>query len=282
LKSWLPVRAADSNKGNFGHVGVVAGSAPYAGAAILVARGALRAGCGLVTIFCTAELNPIFKIALPEATSVIVPSASEAYLDGTSATAIMDHAERLSVLAVGPGLGSDAPQHALLRYLLHTCKRPMVLDADAITLLSKDATLLPRLKVLRDCVLTPHPGEMGRLLGRPAAEVQAGRHGALAEAVQRTGVAVVLKGASTLIGKPDGQTWTIRGGTSALAKGGTGDVLTGVIASLMAQGLPGWQAAVVAASAHMQAGIACAGEHGERGVLASEVADYVPRILDRW
>lgn len=282
LKSWLPARAADSNKGNFGHVGVVAGSAPYAGAAILVARGALRAGCGLVTIFCTAEINPIFKVALPEATSVIVPSQSGGFLDGTSASAITDHAERLSVLAVGPGLGTDQGQHALLRYLLQACKRPMVIDADAISLLAKDVALLLRLRVLRDCVLTPHPGEMGRLLGRSAGEVQAGRNGALAEAVQRTGVTVALKGASTLIGKPDGQTWMIRGGTSALAKGGTGDVLTGVIASLMAQGLAGWQAALIAASAHVQAGIACARDHGERGVLASEVADYIPRIMDRW
>ncbi|MGI8907285.1 MAG: NAD(P)H-hydrate dehydratase [Candidatus Sumerlaeaceae bacterium] len=282
LRGWLPKRAIDSNKGTFGSVGVVAGSAQFAGAAILLARAALRAGCGLVTIFCPAELNAIYKVALPEATTWIVPSKDGQSLDSSSAESILEKAKQLSVLAMGPGLGTGDEQRELLIRVLGNCSKPVILDADAITLVAAHEELRGLLKRLPDCVLTPHPGEMGRLISKGAAEVQIDRVAAVDEATKQLGIAVLLKGAGTLLGRPDGQKWIVRGGTSALAKGGTGDVLSGVIASLVAQGMPCWQALVAAATAHVEAGVVCAEKSGERGVLAGEVADEIPRVFASW
>jgi hydroxyethylthiazole kinase-like uncharacterized protein yjeF len=277
LTSWLPPRPLTANKGTFGKVGIVAGSAPYAGAAILAARAALRAGAGLVYLFVNNYLNPIVKVALPEAVSVILPSSDPHRLDESSQWALLDAASPLDVLAVGMGLGTAVAQAELVRALVTNTTIPMVLDADALTCL---APALPPLR--ENIVITPHPGEMARLLHCTVAEVQRDRLATALRVASQTGATVLLKGADTLIARNDGQIWINPGGCAALAKGGTGDVLSGLIASLIGQGLEPWKAAVLGARLHLEAGRSCAERIGTRGVLASELADELPRVMAAW
>lgn len=278
LRSWVPARPLTANKGTFGKVGIVAGSAPYAGAAILSARAALRAGAGLVYLFATEYLNTIFKIALPEAVSVMVPSRDPHWLDESSFEPIRQRAADLDVVAVGMGLGTSASQRELVRALVTELELPVIVDADALTALASLGT--PQLRP--NVVLTPHPGEMARLLRWSVSQVQRDRISASLALSQLTQAQVLLKGADTIIVRHDGQVWINPGGCPALAKGGTGDVLSGVIAAFVAQGVEPWKAAVLAARLHLQAGQACADRNGEFGVFASEVADEIPRTLARW
>jgi ADP-dependent NAD(P)H-hydrate dehydratase / NAD(P)H-hydrate epimerase len=297
LASWLPERPSVSHKGTYGSVGFVAGSAPYAGAAILAARAALRAGCGLAYIFTTEELNPIYKAALPEAVTSIVPSKTGQWLDASSTEAILNAAQTMTVLAVGPGIGISHGHAEMVCDLVGGSKKGMVLDADALTCLCHPATLdmfpgekgrKPRgeqplhVNVLRgrgNIVLTPHPGEMARMTGATTKEVQSQRLTVAQGFADEYGTPLLLKGASTVIALPEGQAYINPGATSALAKGGSGDVLTGLIASLMAQGVEPGKAAILGAYVHLEAGRMCADRVGVRGVLAGEVADAIPLVM---
>lgn len=286
LATWIPRRPPVSHKGTFGSVGLVAGSAPYAGAAILAARAALRSGCGLVFIFTTAELNPIFKAALPEAVTRIVPARTGQWLDNTGTSEILKTAATMDVLAVGPGIGVGRDQAEMIGAILGGFDRPIVLDADALTCLtlpaSAEGTEPPRLDALRgrrNVVVTPHPGEMARMAGFSTQEVQARRIDVARGFADAYGVNVLLKGASTVIALAGGQTYINPGATSALAKGGTGDVLTGLIVGLIAQGMEPGKAAILGAHVHLEAARLCAGRTGERGVLAGEVSDAISPVM---
>lgn len=278
MANWLPERRLDSNKGTYGSVGLIGSAVSYAGATVLTARGALRAGCGLATIYSLAETNVIYKTALPEATSIILDGGKYGYYDiqaGKSfATGHTDH----TVLTMGPGLGLTPETKVFFRHVMSAWSEPLILDADALNILSEG--MLDCLAGREECLLTPHPGEMARLLGISIKEVQADRLTVVRNFALAHQVTVLLKGAGTLVARPNGQTWLVRGAEPALAKGGTGDVLTGVIASLYAQGMPLWQAAVLGASAHLAAGSRCSSQFGSRGVLASDVADAIPLVLD--
>jgi ADP-dependent NAD(P)H-hydrate dehydratase / NAD(P)H-hydrate epimerase len=277
LRTWLPARPPDANKGTFGKVGIVAGSVQFAGAGILAARAALRAGCGLVTIFASADVNAIYKSALPEAVTCLVPSRTGGRMDDTSADAIVEMAGGFDSLAIGPGLGTTDLQSELVVRVVTGFQRPIVLDADALTCLARGG--LSALRRRRDCVLTPHPGEMSRLSGRSVPEIQADRIGAARTFAAGHGVCLLLKGAGTVVARPSGEVTIVPGTCTALAKGGTGDVLTGMIASFAAQGMEVWKAAVLAAHLHLDAGRRCAQRIGERSVLAGEVADAVAASL---
>lgn len=279
LRKWLPGRPVESNKGTYGSVGVVAGSAPFAGAAILAAKAALRSGCGLAFIFTTAALNPVYKIALPEAVTSIVSSLSSTGLDASSASDVISASRKLTALLVGPGLGASLQQAELVKAVISGFPRPIVIDADALTSLAQSSQGLDVLRTHPDLVLTPHPGEMARLLGVTVNAVQQNRTATARDFAMKYSVVLLLKGASTLVARPDGQTFICPGGTSALAKSGTGDVLGGVITGFIAQGMEPWRAAVLGASVHLEAGRICAARLGERGVLAGEVADALPLAI---
>ncbi len=278
LASWLNPRPPDSNKGTYGNVGIIGSATAYAGATLLVARAALRTGCGLASIYTVAETNAIYKTALPEATSIILDGGKYGYFDEASGKHFAASRKDHTVLTMGPGLGTALETKQFLKKVLSVWSEPLVLDADALNILSDG--MLDLLKGREEVLLTPHPGEMARLTGLTVKQVQADRVGVVRTFAQTHQVTVLLKGAGTLVARPDGQTWLIPGAEPALAKGGTGDVLTGVIASLYAQGLPMWQAAVMGAFVHLAAGSRCAALFGSRGVLASEVADAIPLILD--
>ena len=279
LAEWLPKRPPDSNKGTFGNVGIIAGSAPYAGAAALVAKAALRSGCGLTTIFAPASLNSIYKILLPEAISHLVPSRSGERFDDTSTDEVLSAARKLRVLAVGPGLGTKPETRIFLEKLIFNYSGALILDADALNILSHGLVRL--LSGKSDCLITPHPGEMARLADKGVSEVQADRVGTAREFAQKHQVHLLLKGASTVVARPDGQVWIVPGSCPTLAKGGTGDVLTGHIASLVAQGMPVYKAAILGAQVHLNAGHLAARKFGKRGALASEVADCLSHALDQ-
>lgn len=274
---WIPPRPDNSNKGTFGHVGIIGSALEYAGATVMVARGALRSGCGLTTIYTLREANPIYKVALPEATSVILAGGQDWFAED-SAAGLEKQLKEHSVLVVGPGLGTNAGTEQFLERVLTLWKDRLVLDADALNIIAQGRLHL--LSGWGDCIVTPHPGEMGRLAGMTVAEVQADRAGVATQFARQHGVTVLLKGSGTVIARPDGQAWLVPGAEPALAKGGTGDVLSGVIAALVAQGMPTWQAGVLGATAHLQAGMNCAKRLGSRGVLATEIADEIPRVMD--
>ncbi len=258
----LPRRRLNAHKGDSGHVLVLGGDVGMAGAALLCARAALRAGAGLLSLGTRAAHAATLVAAQPECMVHAVEDASE--LEPLFA--------RATVIALGPGLGQGEWGHALFDQAL-AARRPCVLDADALNLLARG----PR--TCSNAVLTPHPGEAARLLGVSVAEVQRDRYAALAHLVQRYGCAVVLKGAGSLVGAPGELPRVIDAGNPGMAVGGMGDLLTGVIAALIAQGLDVFEAACLGALAHAAAGDVAAAK-GERGLLPSDLLKPLRRLLN--
>ncbi len=251
---WLGRRIRGAHKGLYGHVLAVGGDLGMGGAIQLVAAAALRCGAGLVSAATRAGSVVALNAAHPEVMAHVVDDAA----------ALAPLAERSSVLAIGSGLGRGAWGQALLEAGLAS-GRPCVIDADALNLLAEVPRELPS-----GCVLTPHPGEAARLLGRSVARVQADRFAAARKLAARLGAVVVLKGAGSLIAAPDGQVALCRWGNSGMASGGMGDALGGVIAALRAQGLSPWDAARLGVGMHARAGDLAAGAL-PRGLIASDL-----------
>jgi len=277
LSGLLPPRARDSHKGDYGHLLLVAGSPGKAGAAVLAARAAVRAGAGLVTaavpepILQIVHLGSIESMVLPLPVASAGPArdrgagdaggghgAGHVGGDGGGALAaaaverVLEAAAGKSALAVGPGLGQDAGTVAAIRRLAAAAELPLVLDADGINAFAGHPEELAARRA--PTVLTPHPGELGRLLGISTAEVQADRPAAARRAAAVTGAIVVLKGSLTLIAAPRGGLYVNPTGNPGMASGGTGDVLTGILGGLLAQRLEPLDAACLAVYLHGLAG----------------------------
>lgn len=249
----LGKRDRDGHKGTYGHVLVVGGAAGKSGAAAMAGLAALRAGAGLVTVACDDA-----RAMAPELMTAALASPP---LDGKQ------------VVAVGPGLGTSEAASEVLRRALST-DAVKLLDADALNLAATES--LP----LSGCILTPHPGEMSRLTGRATAEVQADRLGVARGFAQERACTVVLKGHRTLVAFPDGEVWINPTGNPGMATGGSGDILTGLIAGLVAQEPERWREAVVAAVwLHGRAGDHAASELGERCVIATDLLRCLPRAM---
>lgn len=259
---WLQPRPRHAHKGQHGHVLVIGGEQGYAGAARLAAEAALRSGAGLVSLATHTAHAPAMAAARPEIMAHGVEDIHQ----------LLPLLQRASVVAIGPGLGQGPWGQHMLGAVLES-RRPLVLDADALNLLA--------LEPLRHdaWVLTPHPGEAARLLGEDTAAVEADRFLALAGLQASFGGTVVLKGAGTLVLGPSGRTGLCAGGNPGMACGGMGDVLTGIIAGLMAQGLAPEAAAGLGVCLHAAAGDAAAAE-GERGMLASDLLPCLRRLLN--
>ncbi|MBS0192856.1 MAG: NAD(P)H-hydrate dehydratase [Proteobacteria bacterium] len=262
LVGWLPRRELDTNKGDFGHVLCVGGDHGMAGAVALAAEAALRCGAGLVSVATRADHVGALLARRPE----LMARAVEDAADFAAASA------RPGVLAVGPGLDDGDWGRALLALAL-TSGKPLVLDADALNRIAAAPRALP------DAVLTPHPGEAGRLLGIATAQVQADRFTAAERLAERYACAVVLKGAGSIIAASGVTPCVIDAGNPGMATGGMGDVLTGVIAALRAQGLSAFDAAACGTLLHAAAGDAAAGE-GMRGLLASDLFSHLRRLAN--
>ena len=273
----VPERALHAHKGTFGHSLVIAGSLGKTGAAQLCCLGGLRAGTGLVTLCVPYELNQIVQTGLWEAMTVPLQSAAQGILSIEDYTVIAEALNNKQAVTVGPGIGTADETAELVVRLYREVSIPMLIDADALNILARDISLLGKAAGPR--VLTPHPGEMARLTGLSTREIQADRLQVTREFAAEHQVHLVLKGAETVICRPDGHQAINPTGNPGMATGGMGDVLSGVIGGFMAQGLSAWQAACLGVYVHGLAADRLA-EEMSAGYLASEVADDVPYAIE--
>jgi len=283
LISGLSDRDREAHKGDFGRVLVVGGSRGMIGAPALAANAALRGGAGLVTMAVPEPIQLWAATLCPCATSIPLRVRPDGTLGPSAVQQVLDPAERSTVLAVGPGMGVSAGAAGVVRAVLER-DTPVVLDADGLNALAG----IDHWPAIRRCplVLTPHPGEFSRLTGRSVARIQSDREQAAADAVgewaESAGtdepLILVLKGAGTVV--TDGEAVYVNGtGNPGLASGGTGDVLTGLTASLIAQGLSLWDAACLGVHLHGLAGDLAADDLGEMSLTALDLIDYIPDAL---
>ncbi|MBU0514850.1 MAG: NAD(P)H-hydrate dehydratase, partial [Proteobacteria bacterium] len=233
-------------------------------------------GAGLVTVAGPATLNQYFEVKLTEVMTEPLAETAEGFLDEAAEDRIRDLLTERSALAWGPGLGTTPATAGLTRRLLSSIDRPAVIDADGLNHLVDHLPALRR--AAAPLVLTPHPGEAGRLLGATAREVQADRVAAVRSLSRTSGQVAVLKGARTLVAAPDGRLAVNPTGNAALASGGSGDVLTGMIGAFLAQGAEAFEAACLGVYGHGLAADLAADELGGRGVIAGDVAEFLPAV----
>ena len=277
VRARLPARPPDSHKGSYGRSLVVAGSVGFTGAAALAALGALRTGAGLVTLCVPQAVYPIIAGLVAEAMPRPVDDDGR-QLSASALDAIREAAAMADAVAVGPGLGVSAGVRAVVEGLLRD-GRPLVVDADALNVLAGRAAALA--DASGPVVITPHPGELARLVDSTPADIQADRLAAARAAASRFRCVVVLKGARTVVAQPDGEAFIVPTGNPGMASGGMGDVLTGMIAAFLGQGLRAPEAAWTAAYLHGLAADLIAEERGVVGILASEVAHRLPAAIAR-
>ncbi|NLZ39107.1 MAG: NAD(P)H-hydrate dehydratase [Firmicutes bacterium] len=275
IKSFLPERAADSHKGTFGTVLLVAGSPGMSGAAALAATAALRGGCGLLYAAVPESIQEIVSVQAAEAITIPLPVDTAGQLQSTALTTLLERSEKCQAVALGPGLSQKQELLPLVTGLARECKVPLVLDADALNLLSLAPQTLQERQAAT--VLTPHPGEAARFLGLTAAKIQRDRLQSARELAARFNSTVILKGAYSIIAEPDGTVAINPTGNHGMATAGSGDVLTGLVASLLAQGLKTGQAAQAAAFLHGLAGDLAIKEIGERSLLAGDLVRFIPQ-----
>lgn len=279
LRAVLPYRRRDSHKGHFGHLLVVAGSAGKTGAAALSGEAALRVGAGLVTVGVPASLNPILEMKLTEA--MTLPLAEAEGCQALGRRALEEIAAEMTgktALAVGPGLGRHHETIALVRELVRRSTIPLVLDADGLNAVAHDPESI--MVSQAPLVLTPHPGEMSRLLKCTTQEIQANRLDVAREVADNIGAVVVLKGAQTIIADPDGRAVINTTGNPALAQGGSGDVLTGMIGGFLAQKMAPFDAACLGVYLHGLTADVLAASQGSCGILAGEILLELPTVIN--
>lgn len=275
----LPARPRDGHKGTFGTVVVLAGSQGFTGAAYLASMGAARSGAGIVRLLVAQSIYPILAQKCTEVIAGPVPEISPGVVGHASLSGILRGFAGADAGVIGPGLGLDASTRRLIEDLVPRVAAPLVLDADALNLLAEHRTMLPRLSP--QIVLTPHPAEFARLSGFETVAVQQDRRGIASRFAKAWNKVVVLKGAGTVIAAPDGRVTLNPIATAALASGGTGDVLAGLIAGLMGQKLPPFEAAVTGVHLHSLAGMDLEASMGQAGVLASDLLPQIPRVMER-
>ena len=270
----LPARSPDDHKGRFGHLLIVAGSTGRGGAVAMAAKSAVVVGSGLVTMAVPEPVVPVVDAACLEAMTHSLFADDSGAIAGEKG--LEDVLTRMTAIAAGPGLGTGEGASKVLTWLLDNWDGPLLLDADAINLLAGEPARLAGREI--PTVLTPHPGELARLLGESTQDVVANRLGAAREAARRANAVVVAKGYGTIIAEPGGQAWVNPTGDVGLASGGSGDVLTGTIGGLLAQGVDPIRAALVGCWLHGRAG-----EIGGEIYPAAVPAGELPGLLaDAW
>ncbi len=279
-RALLPPRPEDGNKGTFGKLVVIGGSARYVGAPRLAATGAYRAGAGLVTIACPKGIIPALAAGIAEATWLPQDESDTGTLPGSAALSLRKDLAGYDAAVFGPGLGDNDGTRALTWALLPDLgglARGVVIDADALNALASMGDAPER--VPSNAVLTPHPGELARLLETTVADVQSRRLSAAQEAAARFGCTVVLKGAHTVVAQPGGETRLSPFANPLLATAGSGDVLAGMIGAYLAQGLEPFAAASLGVYMHGAVGEALRTEMGDSGLLAGDIAANLPRVV---
>ena len=276
----LPPRAPDAHKGDAGRVFILAGSSGMSGAAALCTTGALRVGAGLVTLGIPKSLHHPMVEKLTEAMFHLLPETKEGSLGLAGLADIASTADHMDAVALGPGLSQHQQTKELVRQLLPKIAKPLVLDADGLNALAEEIGLLKKLSL--PVILTPHPGEMGRLTRLSPDDVQRDRERIATEFAKKYNVIVVLKGHATVVADYAGSVYVNDTGNPGMASGGCGDVLTGMIAGLLGQRLSLWDAARLGVYLHGLAGDLAASERGEIGLLASDLADRIPQAIRKY
>jgi hydroxyethylthiazole kinase-like uncharacterized protein yjeF len=274
----LPERPRDAHKGTFGTVVVLAGSLGFTGAAYLSSTAAARTGAGLVRLLVANTIYPILAAKCTEVMATPVQEVAPGAVGHAAYDSVRRQLAAAEVGVIGPGLGRDRSTWRLVLDLVHHVTCPLVLDADALNALA-DAPR-SKSKLGKNRVLTPHPGEMARLTGKTVEAIAADRVGAARKAAKEWGAVVVLKGARTVVAHPDGRCSEDPHEVPALATGGTGDVLSGVIGGLIAQGSDPYAAAVTGVYIHGAAGRRLSQRLGESGLLASDLLLEIPLVMN--
>jgi NAD(P)H-hydrate epimerase len=268
-------RVRDSNKGLYGHVLVIAGGRGKTGAAAMTGLGALRAGAGLATVASAESAIALIASHAPEIMTEPLPETGDGSISLRTVDLLSTLVDKKNVVALGPGIGRNSETAQLVRRLVNELPRPMVVDADGLNALDAKNLRGPAARIL-----TPHPGEMARLANSTVKDVQADRIGCGRGFAEERGVYLVLKGNRTVIVSPDGRAWINPTGSPAMATGGTGDVLTGMIAGLLAQFPDQLEAALLAAVyLHGRAGELGAARLGEKSLMATDLFEFLPEAM---
>lgn len=277
LKEILPKRSADANKYSVGSLLCVVGSRGFAGAAALALMGALRMGAGLVRCALPESIYPIVSALVPEAVFTLLAENEEGRISKEALGDILKAAEKADAVLIGPGLGIDSDTKVLVQALLETLEIPVLLDADGINCISKHIDIMSRVKC--PLVLTPHEGEFSRLTGLSSSFIRENREEVLRSFTSENSSVVLLKGRDTLVSKKGEETFRNPTGNPGMAVAGSGDVLSGMIASLMAQGVSPFEAAVLGAYLHGAAGDMAEKELTMYSLLPSDLVIYIPKAI---
>lgn len=277
VRAVLPRRHPTAHKGSFGHAAIIAGSVGKSGAAVMAGFGALRIGAGLVTIALPRTVNDAVEAKVLEAMTFPVDATPDGTFAKSACAPLLAFVQDKNAVALGPGVGRQAETAGMIRDLIAEIRQAMVLDADGINAVAGHRQLFQQ--VHAPVIITPHPGEMARFLETTTAAVQQDRLGVASRVARELNVYVVLKGAGTVIAAPDGALAVNSTGNPGMATGGTGDVLTGIIAGLLAQRLSPWHAACAGVYLHGLAGDLAAASRGEMGLMARDVIEAIPSAI---
>jgi ADP-dependent NAD(P)H-hydrate dehydratase / NAD(P)H-hydrate epimerase len=277
----LPERPERAHKGDFGRVLIIAGSAEFPGAAILAGLGAMRAGAGMVQVATAGSVAERLAGNVPELTWMVLDEEAPGLIAPSGWRRATSEAESFDAVVVGPGLGSQPATQRRTRNLVGGLRTPAVVDADGLNALAGTDRWWQGLRA--SLVLTPHPGEFARLTSAeaPASDDEPGRAAAAADAATRWGQVVVLKGAYSVVGSPDGEVIRSSVASPALATAGSGDVLAGVIGAFLAAGAEPFVAAAAGVAVHGAAGLLAEDRIGRAGVIARDIAGLLPEAMEK-
>jgi len=272
-------RKEKTHKGDYGHLLIIAGSVGMTGAAFLASEAALRSGCGLVTLGLPESLNIIAEKRLTEVITKPLPETKEKTLSKEALSEIIALLKNKDAAAIGPGLSQNRQTKDLILSLLPKLNIPVVLDADGLNALAGKSSILKKIK--SPLVMSPHPGEMARLIKATSKLIQKNRKKVASDFAKKYNVTLVLKGYNTVVAHPKHKTYINKTGNPGMATAGSGDVLTGIIGSFLAQGATPYEAAKLAVYIHGLAGDLAAKEIGEVSLIAGDILAKVPEAIQR-
>lgn len=275
----FPRRKPEANKKDFGHVFVIAGSAGYTGAAYLSSQAAALSGSGLVTLAVGKSIYPILASKLTEVMVKPFFETRDSSLSLLAEKELLNFIQDCDCVAIGPGISRNKDTQALVRNIISKLDKPAVLDADGLNAIAGHVEILKKAKSA--LVLTPHAGEMARLIDKDAAEIQNDRKNIAINFAHQYNIVLVLKGYQTVVASPNGEYYINSTGNAGMATGGTGDCLTGMIASFIGQGIEPFNAAILAVYFHGLAGDAAAKEKGLLSLIATDLLNKLPEVLKK-
>lgn len=276
IKALLPKREKNSHKGTYGRIGIIAGSSGMTGAPCLASQAALRSGSGLVYTIVPKSLASIVSIKLTEAIVVPVEDCEKGYFSLESIEELMGIIENLDAVGLGPGLGVNFETNRVVEEILKGTEKPIVLDADGLNCISQNPNILVNRK---NTIITPHPGELSRLVDINTCEIQKNREKYCKETSQKYNIITVLKGSNTLVSTESGEIYMNHTGNPGMATAGSGDVLTGMITSFIGQGIEVLNSAILGVYCHGLAGDLAEMEKGEYGLIARDIIEYIPQAI---